>query len=67
MAKPEKVQNCNFFTFKVAAISQSQGHLRSYSWTRCPLPQEMSLPSFFGITKIDLEKSAKLSFFWFLL
>ena len=42
----------------MAAISQAQGHLKSYS-------QSMSLPCFVGITKIDWEKSAKRWFFLF--
>ena len=36
--------------------------LRSNSWTWCPLPLAISLPSFIWITKIDWEKSAKM---WF--
>ena len=46
-----KVQKCNCLIFKMAAIFQSQGHLTSYSRTRCPLPQAMSLASFVLITK----------------
>ena len=60
---PEKVQKCHFFTFKMAGIYQGQGNLRSYSRTRCLLPQVMFLPRFFWITRIDLEKSAKMWYF----
>ena len=49
-----------FLTFKMAAISQGPGHFMSYSRTRCPSSQAMSLLSFVGITKIDLEKSANM-------
>ena len=48
-----------FFTFKLATISRGQGHLGSYFWTRCLLPQAMPLPRFVRITEIDLEKSAE--------
>ena len=51
-----------FQTLKMAVISQGQGHLKSNSWTRCPLPLAMSLPSLVSITKIHLEKSAKICF-----
>ena len=37
----------------------------SYSRTRCPFTQAMSLPSVVGTTKIDLEKSAKMWYFLF--
>ena len=42
-------------TTEMAAISQSQGHLRLYLQKRCSLPQAMSLPNFVGITAIVLE------------
>ena len=47
----------------MATNSQDQGRLKSNSLTRCPSPLAMSVPSFFGVTKIDCEKSAKVSFF----
>ena len=54
----EKCKNA-FLIFKMGVISQGQGHFKLYSGTRCSLPQAVSLPSFVGITKKDLEKSAK--------
>ena len=51
-----------FQTLQVATISRGQGRLRFNSQTRRPLPIAMSLPSFVGIRKIEIEKSAKM---WF--
>ena len=49
-----------FQALKMAAISRDHGRLRSNSRTKCLLPLAVSLPSFSGITKIDLEKCAKM-------
>ena len=51
--KNRKRAKMQFFTFKMAAISQGQGHSRSYSGTKCHSPQAIFLPSFVGITKIE--------------
>ena len=48
-------------TVKMATISRGQGRLTSNSQTGCHLTVAMSLPSFVGISRIDLEKSAKNS------
>ena len=48
----------------MATISPGHGHLRSFSGTRCSSPLATSLSHFLGITKLDLEKTAKM---WFLL
>ena len=50
---------------KMATIPRGQYRLKSNSRTRYPLPLVMSLPSFVRISKIDLEKSAKMWFFRF--
>ena len=48
-----------FQTLKMAPISRGQGHFSLDLHTSCPLPLAMSLQSCVGITKIDLEQSAK--------
>ena len=47
---------------KLECLPQAQGHLRSYSRTRCPLPKTISLPTFIRITIIDFEKIVKCDF-----
>ena len=59
----EKCKNCNFWPLKwlpSPKVKVIWGHIAQ---TRCPLPQATSLPSFVGITKTDLQKSAKKWFF----
>ena len=46
----------------MTAISWGQGHLRSCSKIRCPLPQAMFLPRFVGMTKG--EKNWKAAILW---
>ena len=46
----------------MAVTARVQGCLRSNLWKRCHLPLAKSLPSFVGITKIDLKKSANCYF-----
>ena len=59
----EKVQKCYFRPLNGhAPFPNVKVVLRSNSWTRCPSPLSMFVPSFFGITKIELEKRAKV---WF--
>ena len=50
---------------KNEAISQSQCHMRLYSWTKFSLLLAMPLPCFVGITKMDLQKIAKSDLFQF--
>ena len=61
---PGQVQKCLFVTFKMAVISRSQGHLRSYFRTRCLVPLTMSLPHLVGITNIYIWREVeKCGFF----
>ena len=57
---PEKVKNYNFRPLKWLPFPWGQGHLKSNSWIRCPLPLAMSLQSFVEITKTDFEESANM-------
>ena len=69
---PKKIVSCHFgaylsiwkkcTNFKMATFSRGRGRWRSNSRTRCLLPLAMCLPTFVGITRLDLENSAKVLF-----
>ena len=61
----QKVQKCNFLLLKLLPFPKVI--IRDYIPTRCILTQAMSLQSFIEITKTDLEKSAKMWCFVFII